>query len=89
VVLLGLSAFFSSSETSLFSLNRIQLTQMREDKNPRVDLIERLLNRPRRLIVTILMGIFPSWPLLKARESVQGLRPVAGQVVDTSPIARR
>jgi NADH-quinone oxidoreductase subunit N len=40
-------------------------------------------------IVTILMGIFPSWPLLKARQSVQGLRQVAGRVVETSPIARR
>lgn len=56
VVLLGLSAFFSSSETSLFSLDRIQLAQMKRDKNPRVGLIERLLKRPRRLIVTILIG---------------------------------
>ena len=56
VVLMGLSAFFSSSETSLFSLDRLQLEQMRQDKNPRIDLIERLLAQPRRLIVTILIG---------------------------------
>ena len=56
VVLLGLSAFFSSSETSLFSLSRLQLEQMRRDANPRIDLIERLLSEPRRLIVTILIG---------------------------------
>lgn len=56
VVLLGLSAFFSSSETSLFSLDRLQIAQMKREKNPRVGLIERLLNRPRRLIVTILIG---------------------------------
>jgi putative hemolysin len=55
-VLLGLSAFFSSSETSLFSLDRLQLEQMKREANPRVGLIERLLSRPRRLIVTILIG---------------------------------
>lgn len=56
IMLLGLSAFFSSSETSLFSLNRMQLAQMGRENNPRVPLIERLLSEPRRLIVTILIG---------------------------------
>lgn len=55
-VLMVLSAFFSSSETSLFSLNQVQLEQMRRDGNPRIDLIQRLLSQPRRLIVTILIG---------------------------------
>lgn len=56
ITLMGLSAFFSSSETSLFSLDKVQLDQMRRDQHPRVDLIGRLLARPRRLIVTILIG---------------------------------
>jgi len=56
MVLMALSGFFSSSETSLFSLSRAQLEQMRRDGNPRVHLIERLLSQPRRLIVTILIG---------------------------------
>lgn len=56
VVLLGFSGFFSSSETSLFSLSSIQIEQMRRDAHPRVGLIERLLSEPRRLIVTILIG---------------------------------
>ena len=56
VVLLGFSAFFSSSETSLFSLNSMQIEKMRIDGNPRIGLIERLLSEPRRLIVTILIG---------------------------------
>lgn len=54
--LMVLSAFFSSSETALFSLNSVQLEQMRRKGHPRVDLIERLLIRPRRLIMTILIG---------------------------------
>jgi CBS domain containing-hemolysin-like protein len=56
VVLIGFSGFFSSSETSLFSLGRLQIEQMRRNDNPRVELIERLLSEPRRLIVTILIG---------------------------------
>lgn len=56
VLLMLLSGFFSSSETSLFSLNKLQLEQMRRDDNPRISLIERMLSEPRRLIVTILIG---------------------------------
>jgi len=56
VLLLGLSAFFSSSETSLFSLDNNALGRMRRERHPRVELITRLLSEPRRLIVTILIG---------------------------------
>lgn len=55
-LLMGLSAFFSSSETAFFSLNAVQLEQMRRDDNPRLSLIRHLLSEPRRLIVTILIG---------------------------------
>ena len=56
VILLGFSGFFSSSETAMFSLSSVQLEQMRRSGNPRIDLIQRLLSEPRRLIVTILIG---------------------------------
>ncbi|MDS4014578.1 MAG: DUF21 domain-containing protein, partial [Candidatus Accumulibacter sp.] len=56
VFLLGCSGFFSSTETSLFSLSSFQIDQMRAAKNPRIELIERLRSEPRRLIVTILIG---------------------------------
>ena len=56
IVLMGFSAFLSSSETSLFSLSKIQLEQMRRDDDPNLKQIERLLSQPRRLIVTILIG---------------------------------
>ncbi len=55
-ILMAFSGFFSSSETSLFSLSKLQIEQMRRDDNPRVGLIERMLSEPRRLIVTILIG---------------------------------
>ena len=56
ILLLGLSAFFSSSETALFSLDDMQLEQMRRDNHPRIGLIEKLLASPRRLIISILIG---------------------------------
>ena len=56
VLLMGFSAFFSSSETSLFSLTQLQIEQMRRSGNPRITLIEELLAQPRHLIVTILIG---------------------------------
>jgi len=56
IVLLLFSGFFSSSETSMFSLNSIHLEQMRREGNPRIGLIEKMLSEPRRLIVTILIG---------------------------------
>ena len=55
-VLMGFSAFFSSSETAFFSLNPVQLEQMRRDDNSKLDLIQHMLSEPRRLIVTILIG---------------------------------
>jgi len=39
--------------------------------------------------VTIFLGILPSWPLLKARQSVEGLRQVAERVVESIPAASR
>ena len=56
VIMMGLSGFFSSSETSLFSLSNIQIEQMRRDQHPRVSLIQQLLSQPRRLIISILIG---------------------------------
>jgi Mg2+/Co2+ transporter CorB len=56
VCMMGLSGFFSSSETALFSLSNSQLEQMRRDQHRRYGLIQHLLSQPRRLIITILIG---------------------------------
>ena len=50
------SAFFSSSETALFSLSQADLQRLRREKNPQVGRIRRLLDEPRQLIVSILCG---------------------------------
>jgi CBS domain containing-hemolysin-like protein len=54
-LLLG-SAFFSSSETALFSLSNVDLEQLRRKRHPRADQIHDLLGQPRRLIISILCG---------------------------------
>lgn len=56
LALLGCSAFFSSSETALFSLSRLDLQQLRRERNPLSDTIHELLDQPRRLIISILTG---------------------------------
>jgi len=54
--LLICSAFFSSSETALFSLSRLDLQQLRRERNPSSETIHELLDQPRRLIISILTG---------------------------------
>jgi len=48
--------FFASSEASLFALGRMRLRKLKEEGDPRHPLIENLLNRPRRLIISLLIG---------------------------------
>ncbi len=55
-LLLVASAFFSSSETALFSLSRLELRELRRNRNPKADALHALLDKPRRLIISILCG---------------------------------
>ena len=54
--LLVLSAFFSGSETALFSLSRGQVQQLLKSGTKSGRRVGALLDRPRRLLVTILVG---------------------------------
>lgn len=56
LLLLAFSAFFSGSETALFNLKRQELDRLKNDLAPSSQLIVRLLNRPKRLLITILAG---------------------------------
>lgn len=56
VILLVLSGLFSASETALFSLSKIQLRRLKEQRPAQSALIERLLDSPRRTLNTILTG---------------------------------
>jgi len=48
--------FFASSEAALFGLGRLGRQKLKEEGHPRHPLIERLLSRPRRLIISLLIG---------------------------------
>jgi len=56
VLLLGLSAIFSGSETALFSLSRIDLQKLRHSRHANSESIHEMLDEPRRLIISILCG---------------------------------
>lgn len=56
LILLAMSAFFSGSETALFSLSRDRLRRFRQGPHRLEHLVARLVARPRSLLVTILFG---------------------------------
>ena len=56
VVFLGLSAFFSSSETAFFALQQVRVHHLVESGAPGADRIARLKANPERFLATILLG---------------------------------
>ena len=56
VFLLILSGFFACSEAALFSLTPLHLHKMKEDGSPFLSHVNRLLEHPRRLLITILVS---------------------------------
>ncbi len=56
VVLILMSAFFSGSETSMLSLNRYRLKHQSKNNHKGAKRAQKLLDRPERLISTILIG---------------------------------
>jgi len=56
VLLLVCAAFFSGSETALFSLSRLDLQKIRREKHHHSETLHALLDQPRRLIISILCG---------------------------------
>lgn len=55
ILLIGLSAFFSASETALFSLSNVRLRRLQE-KHSSAKKVRNLLNRPTRLLSVIVFG---------------------------------
>jgi putative hemolysin len=55
-ILLCFSAFFSGSETALFSLSRLKVRHMATSRSSAKRLVTKMLSNPHRLLVTILFG---------------------------------
>ncbi len=56
LVLLFLSAFFSSTETAFFSLSRLQLGKIEQEKSSKAKLVVSQLQHARRLLTSVLVG---------------------------------
>jgi putative hemolysin len=56
IILLILSAFFSSSETALFSISRTKVRHLAKQQGKAYVLIKRMKDNPHRLLSTILVG---------------------------------
>ncbi len=56
IALLILSAFFSSVETALISVNSIKVRSLVKQKRKGAEALQRLKNKPERLLITILVG---------------------------------
>ncbi len=56
LVLLGLSGFFSGSETALLSLDKLRMRFLQQQKRPGADKLAALIDNPNRLLSGILVG---------------------------------
>lgn len=56
VLLLGLSAFFSSSEIAVFSLQKDWIAQQAATGDRQAEVLQELYDNPHRLLVTLLVG---------------------------------
>ncbi len=56
IVLLALSAFFSGSETALFSLDKVRLTEYRNGKNKIKNCIASLMDNYNTTLITLILG---------------------------------
>ena len=56
LVCVALSFFFSGIETGLLSLNKIRLRDRVRRRDPRAMILQRYLDRPERLLATVLVG---------------------------------
>jgi len=56
VVLLAFSAFFSGSETALMAVSRLRLKQLEKKHRRTVHVVNKVLEKPEKLISTILLG---------------------------------
>ncbi|WFD11347.1 HlyC/CorC family transporter [Tepidibacter hydrothermalis] len=55
-ILLGVSSFFSASETALMSLSKIKIRHMKEENVKDADVVSKLIENPNKLLGAILVG---------------------------------
>ena len=55
-ILLILSAFFSSAETALTTVNKIRMRNLEDEGNKRAKTVNRLISKPEKLLSAVLIG---------------------------------
>ena len=56
VILIGLSAFFSSAETAFTTVNKIRIRTFEEEGRPNAALVRKIIEEPQKLLSAILIG---------------------------------
>jgi putative hemolysin len=56
IILVSLSAFFSSSETAFIGVNRIKMLHLAEKGNKRAKIIHEQMQHPEKILTTVLIG---------------------------------
>ncbi|KEI01311.1 HlyC/CorC family transporter [Clostridium botulinum] len=56
LILIGLSALFSASETALTSLSKIRIRQMKEEGIKRAEIVDKLVDNTNKMLSAILVG---------------------------------
>lgn len=86
IVLLLMSAYFSSSETGLMSINRYRLRHLEKEGHRGAKRVQKLLERPDRLIGLILIGnnlVNIAATLIAAKLCIRLFGPLWGEVIVT------
>ena len=56
IILIALSAFFSSAETAFTTVNKIRIRTFEEEGRPNASLIRKIVEEPQKLLSAILIG---------------------------------
>ena len=56
IILIGLSAFFSSAETAFTTVNKIRIRTFEEEGRPNAALVRKIIEEPQKLLSAILIG---------------------------------
>lgn len=56
IILLGLSAFFSSAETSFITVSRIKLLSLSQEGNKRASMVISIIDQPAKMLSAVLIG---------------------------------
>lgn len=56
IILLGLSAFFSSAETSFITVSRIKLLSLAQEGNKRASMVISIIDQPAKMLSAVLIG---------------------------------